>query len=359
MPRAVASPNSRWRSSRWRASASARSSPPPERISISLEMSSPGMPSESSGSPASAASRSSSKRGTRSSVCMSRSANSSSIPTVKSVAAAKNSAARSASIVMSGEIEVERVEQVHGGARGMDRHLGGNLQQRVRVVEDDLHAGVDELVGQRLRRGRRHREHADDDVLLLDDLAQVVDRPDRLGAHRLADLRGVVVEDRDDAEPGVGEDVARGDRLAEVAGAEQRDVVLAGGAQDLADLRDERVDVVADAALAELAEAGQVAADLRRVDVRVVAELLGGDRLLAHLLGLREHLQVAREACGDAERQALGTGRAVAGAGRDGGGDVTQAHRRPTLARRARRSPSSTWYSYTSSPSTDTTGMRS
>ena len=50
----------------------------------------------------------------------------------------------------------------------------------------------------------------------------------------------------------VGEDVRRGDRLAEVAGAEQRDVVLAGGAQDLADLRDERVDVVAHAALAEL-----------------------------------------------------------------------------------------------------------
>src|SRR4029079_18752534 len=87
--------------------------------------------------------------------------------------------------------------------------------------------------------------------------------------------------------------------------AEQRDVVLARGAQDLADLRDERVDVVADAALAELAEARQVAPDLGGVDVRVVAELLRGDRLLAHLLGLREDLQVARQARGDAEREAL------------------------------------------------------
>jgi hypothetical protein len=38
--------------------------------------------------------------------------------------------------------------------------------------------------------------------------------------------------------------------------------VLAGRAQDLADLGDKRIDVVADAALAEFAEAGQVAAEL-------------------------------------------------------------------------------------------------
>src|SRR5919205_396625 len=101
--------------------------------------------------------------------------------------------------------------------------------------------------------------------------------------------------------------------LSARSGAEQRDVVLAGGAQDLADLRDERVDVVADPALAELAEARQVAADLGGVDVRVVAQLLGGDRLLAHLLGLREDLEVPRQARGDAERQAIAGGRAVAG----------------------------------------------
>ena len=123
---------------------------------------------------------------------------------------------------------------------------------------------------------------------------------------------------------------------AEVAGAEQRDVVLAGGPQDLADLRDERVDVVADAALAELAEAREVAADLRRVDVRVVAELLGGDRLLAHLLGLREDLQVAREPRGDAERQAL-RARAPSAAPRPRMRGVADAHRPGTLARSASR----------------------
>src|SRR5205085_568083 len=101
----------------------------------------------------------------------------------------------------------------------------------------------------------------------------------------------------------VGEDVRGGDRGAQVAGAEQRDVVLAGGMQDLADLIDQRLHVVADAPLAELAEARQVAADLSGVDVGVVGQLLGGDRLLAHLAGLDQDLQVAREPRRDSQRE--------------------------------------------------------
>src|SRR6476620_8165387 len=46
------------------------------------------------------------------------------------------------------------------------------------------------------------------------------------------------------------------------AGADEHDVVLSRRPQDLADLGDQVVDVVAHAALAELAEAGQVAPDL-------------------------------------------------------------------------------------------------
>jgi hypothetical protein len=49
-------------------------------------------------------------------------------------------------------------------------------------------------------------------------------------------------------------------------------------------------------ALAELAEGGQVAADLRCVDVRVGGDLLRGGPLLAHLLRLRQHLEVPGQA---------------------------------------------------------------
>src|SRR6185437_15342964 len=153
----------------------------------------------------------------------------------------------------------------------------------------------------------------------------------------------------------VGEDFRGGDRLAEVARADERDVVLAGRAQDLAYLRDERLDVVAHAALAELAEARQVTADLGRVDVRVVGELLRGDRLLAHLLRLREHLQVAGQARRDAEREPLARcGRAVARRGDGPRRRFAIAHRRDS--RRSRTTSSSTKYSLSSSPSRRTTG---
>src|SRR4030095_12958586 len=48
----------------------------------------------------------------------------------------------------------------------------------------------------------------------------------------------------------------------------------ASGSQDRAALGDEPGDVVADAALAELAEAGEISPDLRGVDVGVVGQLL-------------------------------------------------------------------------------------
>ncbi len=72
--------------------------------------------------------------------------------------------------------------------------------------------------------------------------------------------------------------------------------------------RDQRVDVVADAALAELAEGREVAADLRRVDVRVLGDVLRRDRRAAHLLRLRQDLQVAREARCDTDRETFGHG---------------------------------------------------
>ena len=154
----------------------------------------------------------------------------------------------------------------------------------------------------------------------------------------------------------VGEDVGAGDRAPEVACAEQRDVVLPGSAQDLPDLRDQRVDVVADAALAELPEPGQVAPDLSGVDVRVVRQLLGGDGVLPHLLGLGEHLEVTRESSGDTQREPVASSfgqvqTAAIHAAMD-------AHE-PTLSSSRPSSSGFTRSSKAASPSTSRTGMRS
>ena len=135
----------------------------------------------------------------------------------------------------------------------------------------------DEIVGRLLRRRRRHGEHADDDVLVVHQLGRSLVLADRHVADGRADLRRVLVEDGGDVDAVLGEDRGARDRLAEAARADERDVVLALRPEDLADLAEQRVDVVADAALAELAERRQVAADLRRVDVRVLGDLLRGD----------------------------------------------------------------------------------
>src|SRR5262249_60038058 len=76
-------------------------------------------------------------------------------------------------------------------------------------------------------------------------------------------------------------------------------------AQDLADLIEQRVDRVADAAFAELAEPGEIATDLRRVDVRVLGDLLRRDPVLPHLSRLCEDLQVAAQPRCNTNRQPL------------------------------------------------------
>ena len=143
--------------------------------------------------------------------------------------------------------------------------------------------------------------------------------------------------------------------------------MLALRAQDLADLAEQRVDVVADAALAELAEAGEVAPDLRRVDVRVVRDLLRGDPLLAHLLRLRQHLQVPAQARRDADRQPLRHTTSLLVRVLVTAPDILPTASRPasgTVSRRRSRSRSrsasgSTKYVNARSPSISTTGSHS
>ena len=148
------------------------------------------------------------------------------------------------------------------------------MKQRVGIVEDDLHARVGHLVGELLGGGGWDGQDGHHDVLLVDHVANLGLGADLQVADLSPHLPLVVVEHRHHAEAVVGEDVGGGDRRAQVAGSEQRDVVLSRGPKDLADLGHKRVDVVAHAALAELSEPREIAPDLRGVHMCVVGELL-------------------------------------------------------------------------------------
>ena len=100
-------------------------------------------------------------------------------------------------------------------------------------------------------------------------------------------LRVGAVEHRDDLEAFAAEARVVGQRQAEVAGAEHRHPQLAVEAEDLAQVQLQILDVVADAAHAELAEVGQVLADLGGVQVELLGQRLRRDGLDAGGLELR------------------------------------------------------------------------
>ena len=136
------------------------------------------------------------------------------------------------------------------------------------------------LIDHVLGRFGRHRDHRDVDALAATHLLQVLDVVDRHAAARLlADLGVGAVEERDDLEAFLAEARVVGQRQAEVAGADDGDAQLAVEAEDLSQMPLQILDVVADAAHAELAEVGQVLADLRGVQVELLGERLRRDGL--------------------------------------------------------------------------------
>ena len=115
---------------------------------------------------------------------------------------------------------------------------------------------------------------------------------DRHAAARLlADLLAQRVEERRDLEAFLAEARVVGEREAEIAGAHDRDAQLAIEAENLPQMALQIADVVADAADAELAEVGEVLANLRGVEMELLGERLRRDRADA---GFLEHVEAAQ-----------------------------------------------------------------
>ncbi len=98
-----------------------------------------------------------------------------------------------------------------------------------------------------------------------------------------ADLGGVVIEDHGDLETAVRKSMVACEGMTDVAGADQCHVPDAVHLQDGAQFIEQEGDVVAGALLAELAELGDILADLGGGDAHLFAQVLGGGGLHAEV----------------------------------------------------------------------------
>jgi len=106
-------------------------------------------------------------------------------------------------------------------------------------------------------------------------LGDTVTMLDDYRAQRLTDFVGVGVEHCRDVDPLRAEPLVAHNCLAQLTRANQRHCPRSIEAEDLVDLLEQSLDVVADALLAELAEVRQVFADLGGCHIDAITELLG------------------------------------------------------------------------------------
>ncbi len=185
-----------------------------------------------------------------------------------------------------------------------------------REIEDGLHAGRDHRVDRELRRRRRHGDHHDANPLALDDLPKIACVGDQNPAARApADLLLERVEQRDHLEPVLAEAGVIGKREAEVAGTHDRHTDVAIETEDLLQVPPQLLDVVPDAAYAELAEVRQVLPNLRRIQLELLGKRLRRNRADAHRIEGRQRAQIHRQAIGGQLRHGLDLrpGRRLAG----------------------------------------------
>ena len=182
--------------------------------------------------------------------------------------------------------------QLGGEVDLADVHVLGHRQHHRREVQDAGDPGRDEPVAHVLGDRGRGGQHRDRDLLLGHDLGEVGDVAHDQAAQRRPDPGRVGVDQRGDAEAAAGEPGVPGQRLAEVADADQGDRAVHRDAERARDLLGQRGDVVADAADAVGAEVGQVLAQLGRVHAGRDGELLGGDGGDAAVADRAEHAQI-------------------------------------------------------------------
>ena len=130
---------------------------------------------------------------------------------------------------LPGEVGVEPGEKLSRRVVCVDQHTLRCLEERLGVVEDHLHARRGEIVGRSLCGLGRAGQDSSDDRLRADDLLHLSVVAHDRGAEGLSDAVVVELEDGRDLAAVVAKEGRVGERLAEPAAADERDLVLPAG----------------------------------------------------------------------------------------------------------------------------------
>ncbi len=186
--------------------------------------------------------------------------------------------------------EVAEVFEFDGEVDAVDDDVFGDVEDGGGEVEDGLDAGFDEGVGDFLGAGGGDGEDGHLDLVLLDEAVHGGEGEDGDGEVAAAGFGGDV-EGGDDFETFFAEAAVAEEGGAEVPDADEDDGLETVVAEDFADGGGEAIDVVAEAAGAELAEVGEVFAELGGFDTGGLGERFGGDGVdVVHLEALEAAL---------------------------------------------------------------------
>src|SRR5690348_5553805 len=198
---------------------------------------------------------------------------------------------------------LERNRQIHA----LQLDVVGHLDRARREVQDSLDARADHLIDHRLRVLCGHGDHADIEAIATRDPLEVLHVVDRDAAARLvADLLAGGIEERRNLEAFFPKARIIRQGEPEVPRAHDRHVQAPIESEDLAQMPAQVLDVIADAADAELAKVREILPNLRGIELELFGEHLRRDRVHARDIELVQTPKIHRQAIGGELRHLVG-----------------------------------------------------
>ena len=162
-------------------------------------------------------------------------------------------------------------------------------------VEDSNHPVFDEVIDDFLGDGGRHGDDGHADVVFLDEITDAIHAVHGDLGGLVAGTDGIEIEGGEDLEAFLFEAAILEEGGAEIADADEDHGLESAGAEEIADHLGELIDIVTEAAGAELAEVGEVLAELGGFDAGGAGEGFAADGLYFVFLETLQAAQVDAE----------------------------------------------------------------